>query len=249
MDLFLKHLESLDINSEEAAIYLNAIESKASTILEFAQNTAIPRTTVYLLVDSLINKGLLKEEVQGKRKQYVPVSPNELVQLAKQKEQLYKETALLLQKDISQLNSIYNRERQKPLLYVKEGLSNIREIFIEASNASEVYVVVTSSKGQQVLSDQLEMFNEYSMKNMITTKIILANIQQNHRLKENISTERNKIGLLEEKYNLNVDYLIYSDNVVIITYQDVNPHCVIIKDQDLAYSERIKFNLLFEKTT
>ena len=91
MDLFLKHLEALDITPEESTIYLNAIETNASTVLEFAQNTAIPRTTVYLLVESLMKKGLLREEVVGKRKQYVPASPTELISLAKQKEALFKE--------------------------------------------------------------------------------------------------------------------------------------------------------------
>jgi sugar-specific transcriptional regulator TrmB len=249
MDLLLKHLEALDITREESAIYINTIETKASTVLEFAQNTAIPRTTVYLLVESLIQKGLLREEIIGKRKQYIPVSPAELIILAKRKEQLYKETALLLQKDIAQLHSIYNREREKPLMFVKQGIQSAKEIFTEASRSQEVLLIFTSKSGQDILNDQLDQLYELITKNMVKSKLILVKTHKNEEIQKQNSTERNMIGLLEDAYSLGVDYLIYKDTLVIITYQSDTPHIILIKDQDLAYSEKIKFNLLYERTS
>src|SRR3989344_2721593 len=103
MDLVRKHLKTLDLTEEEINVYINSLETGASTVLEFAQNTGIPRTTVYLLVDSLIEKGLMNLQIEGKKKRYLPASPQELILLAQRKQEQYKQTAKALESDLSQL--------------------------------------------------------------------------------------------------------------------------------------------------
>ena len=59
MEFLKNNLLQLGLTEEESIIYIDSIETQATTVLEYAQNTGIPRTTVYLLVESLIKKGLL----------------------------------------------------------------------------------------------------------------------------------------------------------------------------------------------
>src|SRR3990167_7373675 len=85
MDEIKNHLEKLGLSQDGVLIYLKVLELGSTTILTIARKTRIPRTTVYLLIDELVSKGLIKITIKGKKKYYIPTSPKELLELAKLK--------------------------------------------------------------------------------------------------------------------------------------------------------------------
>ncbi len=246
MDLLKTHLKVLGITEEEILIYLNAFETQASTVLEYAQNTGIPRTTVYLLVESLLEKGLLKEEIEGKRKKYIPASPEELVILVKKKEEVYKNTAKILDKELSQIKALYNRNQGRPVLSVKQGTKGVKELFNEALQSEAICMHFMSNIGRQILGDIGEDFFESCLKKMIKTKQIIKNTPQNYTFKAEVETDRNKVILLDQQYSSEVDHIIYDETVAYITYKVNEPYIVLIADPQIAYFEKIKFNILWK---
>ena len=68
MDTLHNNLITLGLSDEEIQVYLAALEHGSISVLEIAKATNIPRTTVYLLIDSLVKHGLLKLMVKGKKR-------------------------------------------------------------------------------------------------------------------------------------------------------------------------------------
>lgn len=239
------YLFTMGITDEEGQVYINALETGASTVLEYAQNTAIPRTTVYLLVESLINKGLLTETIEGKRKKYVPASPQELISLAKEKEMQFKMTAEALEKEKSILDALYNRKEGKPRIEYKEGKKAVEEIFKLSLSADQIYMFFTSIKGREILGDIGEIYYDAYMKQMIPTKQIIRNTDKNKTYLKEEGTNRNQIVLIDESYASETDYLIFNNSVVFITYKSTIPQVTILEDERIAYLEKMRYNLLF----
>lgn len=246
MEFFKNNLLQLGLTEEESIIYIDSIETQATTVLEYAQNTGIPRTTVYLLVESLIKKGLLREEVDGKRKKYTPASPEELVTLAKRKEEEYRQTAKLLDKELSQIKALYNRNQGRPTLSIKQGLKGAKELFNEALQSDVIYMHFMSEVGRQLLGDIGDTFFESCLQKMIETKQIIRDTPQNITFKSEVETERNQVLLLNPKYSSEVDYIIYGETIAYITYKTNDPYIVLISDPQIAYFEKTRFVILIQ---
>lgn len=245
MNKLFPYLSTLGITEEEVQVYINALETGSSTVLEYAQNTGIPRTTVYLLVDSLLIKGLLSEVIEGKRKRYIPASPKDLISLAKEKEAQFKKTAEGLEKEKSILDALYDRREGKPHIQYKEGVRSVEEVFKDSLEADQIYMFFTSEVGREVLGDLGEQYYEQYMKRMIPTKQIIRSSDNNKTYKDNEQTSRNQIVLLDESMTSNTDFIIFNNQVVYITYKNAQPQLIIIEDMEIAYFEKIKYNLLF----
>lgn len=249
MDLLHNHLQVLGLTQEEMQVYITSLEKRSYTVLEFAQNTGIPRTTVYLLVESLLMKGLLEEQIEGKRKKYIPISPLELVQLAKKKEAQFKETAKKLEASIGQIQALYSRDHDKPIISVKQGTGGAKELFNDALNSDTIYMHFTSAEGQHLLGDLGEEFYEKCLKKMIHTKQIIIKSPKNVTFKEVNESTRNEIVLLDAAYTAEIDYMIYNDVVVFISYKERGPYIVSLKDPQITYFEKLRFNILFSQLT
>src|SRR3990167_10558989 len=114
MDNFKNNLKILGLAGEEITIYLTALEQGNTTVLELARITKIPRTTVYLIIDSLVEKSLLQLTADGKRKLYIPASPAEILGLAKRKNDQLNKTINSLSEELPQLQALYNISHKKP---------------------------------------------------------------------------------------------------------------------------------------
>src|SRR4051812_8491190 len=74
----IKTLTDFGLSDKEALVYLTSLELGSSSVLKISKLSGLKRPTVYLIVDSLITKGLMSIEVKGFKKQYVAESPDRL---------------------------------------------------------------------------------------------------------------------------------------------------------------------------
>src|SRR6266567_484019 len=97
MNKIIDFLDQLDLSENEAKLYLALLESGPIAVRDLAQITGIKRTTVYLHIDLLVEKGLVMKIVKGSRKQVVAAEPEDSLQyLVKQK----METAKTIQDEL-----------------------------------------------------------------------------------------------------------------------------------------------------
>src|SRR5438876_11943306 len=80
MDKIIDFLKNLDLNDGEAKIYLTLLKTDALSVRELALKTKIKRTTAYLYIDQLIEKGLIIKLVKGSRKLVSATEPEDNLQ-------------------------------------------------------------------------------------------------------------------------------------------------------------------------
>lgn len=246
MEIIKKSLQQLGLTSEEIEVYITTLRLGTATVLQIAQTVDIPRTTVYLLIDSLVAKGLLVQEVQEKKKFFIPESPQKLLQLAQQQKESLTKTISTLQSHLPQLQAVYNLKVDKPKVKYYEGVKEVQAMYDEALNFDKLFMHCISKQVVEVMGDYVEEFFEKIVKNMIHTQEIVADSEEDNAYQKKFSTTRNEIICIPKKYITNTDYIIYGDSVAFITYKNGEPMSVVIEDKEIAHFEKIRFVMIWD---
>lgn len=247
MDSLKKNLKTLGLTEEEINIYITALEQGSITVLELARRTKIPRTTVYLLIDSLTEKGLISLTAQGKKKLYVPASPEYLVKMARTKHEELEKTVGSLTDELPQLQALFNLSHQKPKIRYYEGVEEVKKIYEDTLTAEKIYVHCMSQSAILTMGEYLEKYFVRVIRRMIHTKEMVSDTPEDRKYQHEYSTSRNKIICLPKKYQTNTDYLIFGDTVAFVTYKNSVPVGVVISDPEIAHFERVRFEIIWEK--
>ncbi len=83
----LTYLNRLGLEPEESQVYLALAEKNTLTAAQIAQETTIPKTTVYRRLENLKKLNLVEEIVDEYKRLFKPASPTVLDQLIRQKEE------------------------------------------------------------------------------------------------------------------------------------------------------------------
>src|SRR3989344_278553 len=247
MDELRKHLTKLGLTKDEVKVYLTAIELGKCTILQLARSTYIPRTTVYLIIESLLEKELLKQSAKGKKKIYFPATPEELLSLARKKKQEINETIASLEQETAYLSALYNKDHKKPRVLYYEGIDGIKKIYEGTLASEKILVHCMSQTAREIMGDYLEHYFERVISRMIHTFEIVSDSSQDKQYQKEYSTLRNKIITIPATYTTDTNYMIYGDKVAFITYKDSFPVAIVIDDKELSFFETIRFMMIWEK--
>jgi sugar-specific transcriptional regulator TrmB len=129
MQKYLHLLERIGLNEYERKVYLTLLEHPYLTVTDIAERTHSHRPIVYkslrsLEADSLIEKSYL----DGKRYYYHTTSPGRL------REKLERINTIA-ESTLPELEAIYTKNMNAPILSIKEGINGIRSIHQDLLNS------------------------------------------------------------------------------------------------------------------
>jgi len=134
-----QNLQKIGLSEKESSLYLAGLQTGPATMQELVNSAHLKRATVYELVESLKEKGLIKTILKGKRKIYITEDPQNIFPLIKQKE-----TAL--HNIMGQLLAIQNHAGKKPSVRIYQGIEGIKEIYEDILSKRADYIEVLSTK-------------------------------------------------------------------------------------------------------
>ncbi|CAN5164576.1 hypothetical protein BH09PAT2_BH09PAT2_05700 [soil metagenome] len=240
-----QNLMSMGMTEEEITIYMATLQPDNETVLKLSQHTAIPRTTVYLLIESLIEKGFISEVTEGKKKNYIPAPPDKIVKYATSKKDQFIQVIADLQKNIPSIQALYSYRHDKPQLGYYQGTQEIVKLLKSTLGEEEICLHIMSEAGTDIFSQEIEAYRSAIKGKMITSREIVSDSLTDNHYKKNSESARNQIRCLSKQYSTNVDYILYSEGVIIITYKNSIPMAVEIRDKNIVQFEKIRFNLLW----
>ncbi len=78
-------LRGIGLTDKAARIYVAAIELGESTVQALSRKSKVARTSIYHVIEELIEKGCLVESQRDKKALYVPVNPGDVYISAREK--------------------------------------------------------------------------------------------------------------------------------------------------------------------
>ncbi|MDD4990005.1 MAG: helix-turn-helix domain-containing protein [Candidatus Pacebacteria bacterium] len=235
-------LKNLGFNEYETKVYLACLELGKSPVLEIARKARIKRTTVYNVVNLLLEKGLLSKYEDEKGQKFLAEPPEKILDMLQQKE---KEFARLLP-NLMAITSTGSDIRPEVKFY--QGKEGIKAVYEDIINTCE--------KGDSVdayfAEDSFDFFSDYSFMEKRIAKGFGgrgigfdSEIVRKHRANDKKELRQTKV-VSKDELPIGIEKIIYKGKVALINFHGI-PFGVIIKSPQIYKAEKAIFELLWKK--
>jgi sugar-specific transcriptional regulator TrmB len=242
------YLKQLNLTENEIAVYLALLELGESKIIPITKKVALPRTTVYHILEKLRDKKLIEIIQTTTRRIYAPYPPRNILTLLKHKRAKIDEEIDTLERSLPELNRLYEISPFQPKVRFFPG-KEIRQIYDEILEAGvdESWYVGETNKIVKALGEKyLQRWIKRRVKMGIRSKSIRVGKEESQ---EPIFSGKKEflreIKYAPEDFKCPTHILIYGDNVAIITTGEEN-FGVVITSREFAESMRNWFKQLWK---
>jgi len=222
-------LTLFNLNDKEKKVYLLLAKSGWDTVLSLSRKSNIKRTTLYNILDSLIDKGFVDIKIEEKTTYYNVASIEKIqLQIEKQKSTLSKmqDGLQILSSNLAMLT---NSNNPKIAVHFYRGISGVESVEWKTANEKNTETLILSNI-QWRKKTGLEF----------TEKIRQIRLENNATIKEilNPSTFEKIPKILEVSWTKNKDYLnkIYRHRQIDTNILNISNETLICKDSIYFYS-------------
>ena len=116
-------LKDIGLTEKEATVYLASLSLGSGNVAQIAQVSGIKRTTVYSVLESLKQKGLIRIELIGWKNLFVAENPEKLEFIVDQMRHEVRKT-------LPEFASVYNLHSSGAFIKYYEGLESIKGVYM-----------------------------------------------------------------------------------------------------------------------
>jgi len=245
-------LERLGLAEKESAVYLALLQLGQAPVQTIAKRAKIVRPTTYVVLESLIKKGLVRKGLIGKKTVFISSPPEDLEGIIRRRERQAREQRDNLQKLLPELRAIYALSEERPSIRLfegKEGLKNLQREFIEVSN-EPVLGLEADDMIETLFPPESDEYEEdvrgVRVKSGIYSRNIYTSSKGRYRKKEDdIKALRESRYIPPEKLPITASFTVHGPLLSIVSFRK-KIIGVLIEHQDIADSFKSVFEAAWE---
>ncbi len=234
-------LAEYGFDEKESRIYLAGLEIGSATVLELSRRTALPRTTLYPILENLCRRGFFRlRKVKG-HTQYAAEPPTTFLKRLEDRQKTFRQI-------LPELESLHATAEERVGVTMYEGSDGFRQFWQKLFRSGvKEYCLLTSATGLREY-----VHEEYLVKHVIATRMKLG-IKSRQLLPENTMTKKvvatDFQQLRESRYlspdvKLPATILIFGKEVAFITTRKENS-VILVASGDIAVTLRTTFELMW----
>lgn len=242
-------LEKVGLNRKEANIYLALLQLGQASVFNIAKKAGLKRPTVYLILDSLVNKGLASLVKTPKATLYSAAPPKKLLHQLKESENN-------LQKILPDLESIYNLTPNKPRIRVFEGVEGLKSIYSEIIESlsldREILCYGTIDHLYRPGSEYKNITNSWlkkaGSKNYRIREILNRSLHSSAYLKTKKNTNPNhKVRFVKQGVIFECDNIIYGNKIALFSVEK-DIFVTVIESSQITETYRRVFDFIWQNS-
>lgn len=239
MDL-IKNLQKFGLTEKQSRFYLASLKLGSASITELVRASGLKRATAYLVVEELINKGLMRRIKIGNKIYYEAQKPIVI------KKDLQEKSASL-DKIMPELSIIIQEQSGRPEVLVLEGHAGIKQIYREARQHKELIFWSDIEQVAKILGEELQEELDYQQEHNIKVRDIVSDTTFGRRYarQQNKKAPQHQTKVLKKKV-FTSDNMIYGDNLVIFSVKQGNLFAVKITSKEISQTYRVIFESLWQ---
>ncbi len=233
-------LEEFGLTKTEENVYLALLRTGESNAASIIKRTQLHRTTIYDVLDRLIEKGFVSYIIKNKIKWYSPAKPSKFLDIASEDKKKAEEKHRLAIKVIEKIKDIEKINENKTNAQIFVGLKGQKTIMNDIIETGKDFYIF-GSEGRA--EDSLPLYTE-KWANQRRSKKIHAKIIATRGSNAPLWT-LNEIRYVPKEYQSPATTMIYGDKVALFV-QDNPVLIILIESKMLAKSYISYFNLLWK---
>ncbi len=239
-------LEKIGFSEKEASIYLYLLKVDSGNVADIAKHTDINRTTVYPVLQQLIQKEFV-EEIKEDSKVFYKARTPERIESYLQEQKIKIEEQTNQAKDIiPQLKGVMRQEGQKPIIEYHEGREAIvyaaKTYNISEDGDEEMYLIYP----RDILEDLFtEKERKVARELRINKNIRSRSFYTYNKGEYSPDNTGDRIRIDSKEYPVKADISVHGDGVQIHILGD-KLGSIYIKSKDVADTLKTLFKLAFK---
>lgn len=239
-----RDLVEIGLNEKEAKIYLASLELGQSVVQDIAKKAGVNRATTYFVIEGLMKMGLMSSFHKGKKQYFIAADPDKLVEVLEQEKNTIEKRKDNLKKLLPQLQSINNKQNNRPVVKYYEGKEGIKTMVSEVLKAAkgEVDMAYSVDALNKLFTEEDKIeWRKVRIKRDLYTKAIYT---YKDGILQNIpKSDSRKVPF--DKFPITCDIAVYDEKVRIA---DLSKRLigVIIEDKEIARSMKAILDLAWE---
>lgn len=247
-----KELKNLGLSDKEAKVYLAAIQLGTSTVQKISQKAGVNRATTYVIIDGLMQRGLMSTFDEGKKTFYAAEKPERLVDYFQEQDKELKEKISQLKEILPEMTLLFNDFSDKPKVKYYEGVEGLKAVYRDFSEGQKrgdlIYAAIPLDEfDSSILARKLLPARRKRVKKGIKMNIIYTSRKGKQMDFEKDSQE----NMQECKYVDFRDYPfrggmnIYGNKIFMIDYRG-RLGGIVIENKTLAQLMKSLFKLIWD---
>jgi len=236
-----KQLEQFDLSDKEAHIYLATLELGSDTVQNIAKKANIHRVSAYDIIENLIKKGILSQIIKGKKRFFMAMEPEKMLDSLRYKTQLFAEL-------MPELEAIRDKGVEKPKVMYFEGKEAVWNAYLDRlrhkPELKENLVYGSSEKLLTTFAKEYKKFTTERLEKGIKAKIIVERSESGLLEQKTASRQLREAKFLPPEKKFKTNTIIYGNRMMIVSWDSMMS--VIIEDKGNAENQRFLFDLLWE---
>ncbi len=249
MDHLTLELTNLGLSEKEATVYLALLELSPAAVQDVALKAGVNRTTTYLLVDTLMKRGIVSVTTHGKKQLFVAEPPERLLTVLRLQRRELEEKERELMAAIPLLNAIYNAKNEKPQIrYFEgaEGVRTVRDLLAEETGECVQIVPMDSSEATPTIVDgRADYFDGLRADGVSFRTLVVMESPDPDRVPRLPNAQMRVISAKE--FPVHAEMTVRGSTVLLFSYKS-NLLSVVVKSEEFAETLRALFNLAWKGT-
>lgn len=236
-------LKNIGLDKEEAEVYLSSLSLGPTTVLKIARASGLKRTTVYGVIDSLKDKGLMRIDVKGMKNLYVAENPENLDGMLENRKREFNEK-------LPDFMALYKLQGGEGSIKYYTGLRAMKKIYIDTLydiKSGDEYLVITNQKKWFELDPDFWMkeYIEERAKLPCKTRIISENsdiAREHQKFQRNYNEE---FRIFKEGTSINIDMVLTPNKLIIV---DLLPPIttLVIENKNIIELQKQLFEIIWQ---
>ncbi|NQV11971.1 hypothetical protein HQ524_01280 [Candidatus Uhrbacteria bacterium] len=249
MQFLVDQLAHAGMSEREARVYLVSLSLGKASVQEIAHASQMTRTTVYNVVDAIVERGLMQAvDVDGKRL-LIAESPEKIVQMLKRQAEELIGKIDIVESALPEFIALENQKKGRPRVYFFEGKKGIVQLAKRyEETTADFYEIVPFDALREFFDEhEFDSHKETVCKNRMTGKIIIVAdkppIESMKRVHQRFGWE---VRYLETGSSpLSGHISVKGDEIYGFSYDGI-PIGVVIENESIAGAMRQVFELAWE---
>ncbi|HEY4483387.1 MAG TPA: helix-turn-helix domain-containing protein [Candidatus Paceibacterota bacterium] len=237
----LEVLLGTGLSPNEAGVYLTALSLGATTALALSRASGIKRTTIYSVIETLKQRGLMAEELKGLKTVFVPSDPLKLKEVADERKQQ-------LETNMSEFSTLYNLRDEQGTLRYYQGLEAVKGVYdsiLRDIKPNEFYLVIADTEHWQKLDQKyFDSFVDRRAKMELEMRLLFTNSGRAQHMKKFERNFNQKVKILPEGTVLSASIIITPQKIVIHQY-NLPISAIVIQTKSAIQSQKEMFELIW----
>jgi HTH-type transcriptional regulator, sugar sensing transcriptional regulator len=234
-------IKNLGLSTKAAKIYLAALELGEASVQQLAQKSKLKRTTLYYILDELVEAGVLVATTTGKKTYYVPEQPSTLLKDARERIRAFEASVPFLEEKLGRIN-------RKPRVYFLHGVAGFKEVWdMILATKSKEYRIITGADFLGYVKERYildEIIAPKKQKGIHSRQLIVPSAAARAIIAKD-SKENRVSKLLPPGYSLPFTEIITESMVAFISPRFSNM-IFVVEDESFAETRKSLFEMLWE---